>query len=45
MPSDEWPEVRTPVFGDHMGYHVRLGKHAILGYDWVQYLDFADKYL
>lgn len=45
MPSNEWPDVRTPVFGDHMGYHVRLGRHAIFGYDWVQYLDFADKYL
>ena len=45
MPSDEWPAVRTPVFGDHMGYHVRLGRHAIFGYDWVQYLEFADKYL
>ena len=45
MPSDQWPDVRVPVIGDHMGYHVRIGRHAILGYDWVQYLNFADKYL
>ncbi len=45
LPTDNWPEARQPVFGDHMGYHLRLGRHAIFGYDWVQYLHFADKYL
>ena len=45
MPSDQWPDARQPVIGDHMGYHLRLGRHAIFGYDWVQYLNFADKYL
>lgn len=45
LPDDRWPDARQPVFGDHMGYHMRLGRHAILGYDWVWYLDFADKYL
>ena len=45
LPTDVWPDARQPLFGDHMGYHLRLGRHAIFGYDWVQYLEFADKYL
>ena len=45
LPTDLWPDVCHPVFGDRMGYHVRIGKHSITGYDWEQYLDFADKYL
>ena len=45
LPTDEWPDVFEPVFGDHMGYHVRLGRHSWTGYDWARYLDFADKYL
>ena len=45
LPTDQWPDARQPVFGDHMGYHLRLGRHAIFGYDWVQYLAFADLYL
>ena len=45
LPTDIWPDARQPLIGDHLGYHLRLGKHSILGYDWVQYLNFADKYL
>ena len=45
MPTDQWPDVRQPVFGDRLGYHVRVGKHSITAYDWDKYLDFADKYL
>ena len=45
LPTDQWPDTRTPVFGDKMGYHVRLGKHSLTGYDWQQYLAFADRYL
>ena len=45
LPSDEWPDVRHPMIGDHMGYHIRLGRHSLTGYDWDRYLDFADIYL
>lgn len=43
LSQTEWPEPRTPVSGDGMGYHLRPGKHTISGYDWLQYLNFADK--
>ncbi len=39
----EQPPVNTPV-GDHIGYHVRTGKHDVLDYDWERYLDFADRH-
>ena len=41
----EWPAVEQPVTRGRNGYHVRGGRHEILLYDWLQYLDFADRHL
>lgn len=35
------PAPDTPI-GNHIGYHLRTGKHDINAYDWTQYLNFAD---
>jgi hypothetical protein len=37
------PPVNQPV-GDAVRYHVRTGKHDITGYDWQQYLGFAERH-
>lgn len=40
---EEMPETNKPV-GDHVGYHVRSGKHDVTDYDWDQYIDFAKRH-
>ncbi|MEX0678685.1 MAG: acetylxylan esterase [Pirellulales bacterium] len=41
--TSEPPPVNQPV-GDFIGYHIRTGKHALTDYDWLKYLDFADRH-
>ncbi|WP_202900575.1 glucuronyl esterase domain-containing protein [Lunatimonas lonarensis] len=43
MPTAVFPPVDHPVMGT-LGYHVRTGGHGMLYYDWMQYLDFADRH-
>jgi hypothetical protein len=31
--------------GDRVGYHVRTGRHELLGYDWARFADHADRTL
>ena len=46
LESTEFPErPHSSIGGDRMGYHYREGKHDMLAWDWLHYLDFADKYL
>ncbi len=42
--TSEQPPLNKSV-GDYVGYHIRTGKHALTDYDWLFYLDFADKHL
>lgn len=39
----DMPAVNEPV-GDFIGYHIRAKGHALTDYDWLRYLDFADKH-
>jgi len=40
LKSPEMPAVNSPVMNT-IGYHIRTGGHAVLGYDWDQYIRFA----
>ncbi len=42
--TDEQPPLNKSV-GEYIGYHIRSGKHALTDYDWLKYLDFADKHI
>lgn len=44
LPSETMPEPEKMV-GDAIGFHLRIGKHDILLYDWERYMDFADRHL
>lgn len=42
--TEELPPLNKRV-GGSIGYHVREGKHALADFDWMMYLDFADRWL
>ena len=41
---DNMPNVENPV-GDFIGFHKRKGDHGLNRYDWLQFLNFADRHL
>jgi hypothetical protein len=43
LTSIEMPEINQPVM-NHIGYHIRSGKHDVTDYDWQQFIRFADKH-
>ncbi|MGM9706287.1 MAG: alpha/beta hydrolase family protein [Prevotella sp.] len=42
--AEEMPPVDSPLMDGAIAYHNRKGPHAILSYDWEQFLRFADRY-
>jgi hypothetical protein len=38
------PDIHHPV-GSYVGYHIRAGGHDVTDYDWIGYMNFADKHL
>ena len=45
LQDDMFPEVNKPYLEGNIGYHVRSGEHDLTYYDWLQFLDFADRHL
>ncbi|MFT2010018.1 acetylxylan esterase [Pontibacter sp. 13R65] len=43
LPAAEFPPLNQSVQG-RIGYHIRTGKHDVTEFDWMQYLNFADKH-
>lgn len=41
LPADAMPGPNQPIMGT-IGYHLRQGEHDVTGYDWEQYIRFAD---
>jgi hypothetical protein len=37
------PPLHQPVMND-VGYHIRAGVHDVTDYDWISFMDFADKH-
>ena len=45
LSTSQPPNENTPVGDGSIGYHLRKGKHALMPYDWEQYLRFTDRFL
>ena len=41
----DMPAVDVPATEGTIGYHIRRGPHAVLPFDWQQFIRFADRYL
>ncbi len=41
--TDDMPPLNQSV-GQSICYHIRAGKHALSDFDWLKYLDFADRH-
>jgi len=45
LEADRMPGLDRPIKSGKIGYHVRSGGHNLTGYDWRQFMDFADMHL
>lgn len=43
LESSEMPGIHQPIMND-IGYHIREGIHDVTRYDWLRFLDFADRH-
>lgn len=44
LDTDVPPGINQPVGSGSIGYHLRDGKHAMMVYDWEQYINFANRF-
>jgi hypothetical protein len=44
LPAKAMPGPDQPIMGT-IGYHLRTGKHDVTRYDWLRYLEFANRHL
>jgi hypothetical protein len=44
LQAEEMPPLDSPIHTGRIGYHIRTGRHNLTEYDWLRYLDFADKH-
>jgi len=44
LAADDMPAVNQPI-RSIIGYHIRSGKHDLTEYDWLRYVDFADRHM
>lgn len=42
--AEHMPRLESPVQDGRIGYHIRRGGHGLEHYDWLRYLDFADRH-
>jgi hypothetical protein len=42
--TKKMPKADQPLHQGHIGYHLRVGTHNLLEYDWNCFMDFADKH-
>lgn len=40
----DMPAINQPMQDGYIGFHIRAGQHAILGYDWEQAIKFAKRF-
>jgi hypothetical protein len=44
LDAEKMPALNNPIQRGRIGYHIRTGGHGLTGYDWQQYMNFADRH-